>query len=414
MKKDFMFTSESVTEGHPDKLCDQISDAIVDHFLRRDPFSRVITECAVSTAILFIAARFESDAIVDFPKIARQTIKQAGYDQADFNGKTCSIVTSLKELPPSGNRYLDERKLSELEIEEIPVKDQVTVFGFACNQTPVLMPMPIWLAHQLARRLTEVKIEKILPYLAPDGKTQVGVEYRDRKPHRIHSITIIASQNKPAISNEIELKRLQDDIKENAIDFVFRDEPIKPDEKTRIFIDFDNPFVIGGPSAHSGLTGRKNAIDTYGEYSRHSGAALSGKDPTRIDRVGAYAARYAAKNVVAAGLADECEVQLSYSIGLSRPVSIQIETFGTGKIPDEEIRALVERNFDFRIAGIIKQFNLRYLPAVVKGGFYKKLAAYGHVGRLDMPLLPWELTDKAPLLQGLSFQSTNTNGIVRA
>lgn len=395
-----MFTSESVTEGHPDKLCDQISDAIIDRFLQQDPYSRVITECAVSTAILFIAARFESDAIVDFTEIARQTIKRVGYDQPDFNGKTCSIVTSLKELPSSENRYVDEKTLSEEEIEQIPVKDQVTVFGFACNQTPALMPLPIWLAHQLARRLAMVRLQRILPYLAPDGKTQVGVEYKERRPYRIHGITLIASQNPLSSSETSDFKNLQDGLRETIIDFVFHNEEIKPDEKTRLFIDSDTPFAIGGPSVHSGLTGRKNAIDTYGEYSRHSGAALSGKDPTRIDRVGAYAARYAAKNVVAAGLADECEVQLSYSMGLSRPVSIQVQTFGTGKLPDEAIMALLEKHFDFRIAGIIRQFNLRFLPAIAKGGFYQKLAAYGHVGRMDIGLLPWEMTDKVPILLG--------------
>lgn len=398
MKKDFLFTSESVTEGHPDKLCDQISDAIVDQFLRRDPFARIITECAVSTAIVFIAARFESDAIVDFTKIARQVIKQVGYDQPDFNAKTCSIMTSLKELPPSQNRCRDEKKLSQEEIEQILIKDQVTVFGFACNQTQALIPLPIWLAHQLAKRLTTVRQEKILPYLAPDGKTQVAIEYKDYKPHRIYSITLIASQNKPTKLNEVDPKQLQEDLREAVIDVVFADEPLKPDANTRIFIDSDDPFAIGGPCVHSGLTGRKNAIDTYGEYSRHSGAALSGKDPTRIDRVGAYAARYAAKNIVAAGLAEECEVQLTYSIGLSQPVSIQVETFGTGKILDEEITVLLKKNFDFRLAGIIREFNLRFLPAIVKGGFYKKLAAYGHVGRLDIGVLPWEEIDKVPVL----------------
>jgi len=390
-----MFTSESVTEGHPDKVCDQISDAIVDHFLQQDPYAQVIAECAVSTAIVFIAARFESRASVDFPTIARQVINQIGYEQHAFNGKTCSILTSLKDLPPDEYSGFDEKWLSEEEIENIPVKNQVTVFGFACNQTPALMPLPIWLAHRLARKLTSVRLLKTLPYLAPDGKTQVGVEYRDRRPYRIHSITIIASQNRPG---EPDLKKLQDNLREAVINPVFCEEPVKPDEGTRIFINPDGPFIVGGPSVHSGLTGRKNAIDTYGEYSRHSGAALSGKDPMRIDRVGAYAARYAAKNVVASGLADECEVQLSYSIGLSRPVSIQVETYGTGKISDENIAVLLERNFDFRIAGIIRQFNLRYLPSIIRGGFYKKLAAYGHVGRMDIGL-PWELTDKAQYLR---------------
>jgi S-adenosylmethionine synthetase len=398
MKKDFMFTSESVTEGHPDKLCDLISDAIVDHFLRRDPHSQVVTECAVSTAIVFIACRFASDAQVDFTKIARQTIKQVGYDQRSFSAKTCSIVTSLKELPFNGYRHFDENKLSDEEIEQIPVKNQATVFGFACNQTPALMPLPIWLAHRLARQLAEVRYQNILPYLTPDGKTQVGVEYRDRRPHRIHSITVIASQEKPSKTNGPDLKQLEEDIRETVIKPVFEEEEIRPDEKTRIFVNPDGPLIIGGPAAHSGMTGRKNAIDTYGEYSRHSGAALSGKDPTRIDRVGAYAARYAAKNLVAAGLADECEVQLSYSIGLARPVSIQVETFGTGKISDQEITRLLGQHFDFRLAGIIKQFNLRFLPSLMKGGFYKRLAVYGHVGRIDLGLLPWEETDKIPVI----------------
>jgi S-adenosylmethionine synthetase len=400
MKKDFMFTSESVTEGHPDKLCDLISDAIVDHFLRRDPYSQVVTECAVSTAIVFIAARFASDELVDFTKIARQAIKQVGYDEPAFSAKTCSIVTSLKELPLNGYRYFDENKLSDEEIEQIPVKNQATVFGFACNQTSALMPLPIWLAHQLARRLTEVRCQNLLPYLTPDGKTQVGVEYRERRPHRIHSLTVIASQDKPDKTDGPDLKRLGDDIREAVIKPVFEEEEIRPDEKTRIFVNPNGPLIVGGPAAHSGMTGRKNAIDTYGEYSRHSGAALSGKDPTRIDRVGAYAARYAAKNLVAAGLADECEVQLSYSIGLSRPVSIQVETFGTGKIPDEDMTTLLEEHFDFRLAGIIRQFNLRGLPGLMKGGFYKKLAAYGHVGRMDIGLVPWEETDKVSLLLG--------------
>jgi S-adenosylmethionine synthetase len=395
MKTDFMFTSESVTEGHPDKLCDQISDAIVDQFLEHDPFSRVIAECAVSTAIVFIAARFSSEVTVDFPAVARKVIRQVGYNYHSFNGMTCSIVTSLRELPSEEYSYFNERNMSDEQIEAIPVKNQVTVFGYSCNQSPAFMPFPIWLAHKLARKLTSVRLNKILPYLAPDGKTQVGVEYRNRRPYRIHSLTVIASQNVP---EEPGLKKLRDEIIEAVIRPVFRDETIIPDEQTRIFVNPDGPFIIGGPSVHSGLTGRKNAIDTYGEYSRHSGAALSGKDPLRIDRVGAYVARYAAKNVVAAGIADECEVQLSYSIGISRPVSIQVETFGTGNISDEEIAALIENNFDFRIAGIIKHFNLRYLPSIVKGGFYRKLAVYGHVGRMDIGL-PWEVTDKVPILK---------------
>jgi S-adenosylmethionine synthetase len=398
MKKDFIFSSESVTEGHPDKLCDQISDAIVDHFLQQDPFSSVIAECVVSTAVLFVAARFSSAAQVDFSQVARTVISQMGYEQKEFNGKTCSVITSLKELPEEDQHVFDERELAGKELDSIPVRNQVTLFGFACNQTASYMPLPIWLAHRLSRRLTSVRIQRILPYLMPDGKTQVGVEYRGSRPHRIHSITVIASQLKTSEKGGPDLQQLRDDIIGAVIEPAFRDEEITPDDQTRIFVNPDGPFILGGPSVHSGLTGRKNAIDTYGEYSRHSGAALSGKDPVRIDRVGAYAARYAAKNVVAAGLAGECEVQLSYSIGLARPVSIQVETFGTGRIPDERIAGIIERHFDFRLAGILKQFNLRYLPSRVKGGFYRKLSAYGHVGRMDIGL-PWELTDKAAALR---------------
>ena len=394
MKNNFIFSSESVTEGHPDKLCDQISDAIVDHFLQQDPYASVIAECAVSTAILFIAARFSSSAYVDFSNVARTVISQIGYDQKDFNSKTCSIITSLKELPLEDHCNFNERNLSEEEIEQIPVKNQVTLFGFACNQTSSFMPLPVWLAHKLARKLTSVRLQKMLPYLMPDGKTQVGVEYRNGRPYRIHSIAVIASQLKPANKGGPDSDRLKEGIMQTVIAPSFHDEEIRPDERTRIFINPDGPFIVGGPSVHSGLTGRKTAIDTYGEYARHSGAALSGKDPMRIDRVGAYAARYAAKNVIAAGLAEECEVQLSYSIGLARPVSIQVETFGTGKISDDKIASLVEKHFDFRLASIIRRFNLRYLPSTVKGGFYRKLSAYGHVGRMDVGL-PWELTDKA-------------------
>ncbi len=398
MKKDFMFTSESVTEGHPDKLCDQISDAIVDHFLQQDPYSRIRAECAVFTNIVFIAARFESSATVDFPNIARQVISQIGYTGNTFNAKTCSILTGLKESRGGREYFIDERTLSEEEIDRIPAYDQATVFGFACNQTASYMPMPVWLAHKLARRLTSVRFQHVLPYLEPDGKTQVGVEYKNGRPYRIHSITIIASQSIPAASGGPDLKRLRNDMVEHVIGPVLYDEDIKADNRTGIFINPEGLVITGGPSVHSGLTGRKNAVDTYGEYSRHSGSALSGKDPLRIDRIGVYAARYAAKNVVAAGLAEECEVQLSYSIGLSRPVSIQVETFGTGRVSNEEIAAIIERHFDFRPAGITRQFNLRFLPSIIKGGFYRKLAVYGHVGRMDIGL-PWELTDKAEMLR---------------
>jgi S-adenosylmethionine synthetase len=398
MGKDFIFTSESVTEGHPDKLCDQISDAIVDHFLRQDPAAAIIAECGVATAIVFIAARFRANASVDIPNVARQVITQIGYGQPDFNGQTCGVVTSLQEVPQDDRRWGNEHDLSEAEMDRLTVKDQATVFGFACNQTPAMTPLPIWLAHKLARQLTSVRLQRLLPYLAPDGKTQVGVEYRDRRPYRIHSITVVASQSRSPAAGGPDLKQLQDELKKTVIELAFDEEEIKPDKDTYVFINPDGPFIGGGPAVHAGLTGRKTAVDTYGEYARHSGAALSGKDPSRIDRVGAYAARYAAKNVVAAGLAEECEVQLSYSIGLSHPVSVQAETFGTGRITDEAIATLLRQRFDFRLAGIIRQFNLRRLPSLVKGGFYRNLAAYGHVGRADISL-PWEATDRIEALR---------------
>jgi len=399
MKKDFIFTSESVTEGHPDKLCDQISDAIVDRFLQQDPYSSIVAECAVSQSIVFIALVFSSTALIDAPNVARNIINQVGYDDEVFSGRTCTALTSIKELPLAKELRFDETLLTEKEIDRITVRrNQVNAFGFACNQTPAFMPLPIWLAHKLARRLTSVRFRKLLPYLAPDGKTQVGVEYRNGRPHRIHSITIQVCQKKPSAGDIPHLKALENDIRETVIDPSFHEEEIRPDTKTRIFIQPEGPDIGCGPTMHSGLTGRKNAIDTYGEYARHSGAALSGKDPRRIDRIGAYAARYAAKNVVAAGLAEECEVQLSYSIGLSHPVSIQVETFGTNTVTEARIVALLKEHFDFRPVGIMRQFKLRHLPGSVKGGFYRKLAAYGHVGRMDIGL-PWEVTDKVMILK---------------
>lgn len=395
MKQDFMFTSESVTDGHPDKLCDQVSDALIDRFLQQDPFSRVVAECAVSKGILFIAARFASTASIDIPDVARQVIGQIGYEHADFNARDCTVMTSLVELPPPSASQLDERELGEEEVEAITAKNQANVFGFACNQSAAMMPLPIWLAHKLARRLAAVRLQKQLPYLAPDGKTQVGVEFRGGKPHRIHSITLVASQQNAALPG---FGPLRDDIYEHVIEPAFFNEELRPDSHTHVFINPDGPLVNGGPALHSGLTGRKNAIDTYGEYSRHSESALSGKDPSRIDRVGAYAARHAAKNVVAAGLAQACEVHLAYSIGRARPVSVQVESFGTGSIPDEQIARRILAHFDFRPAGIIREFNLRYLPQLFRGGFYRRLAVYGQVGRMDVGL-PWEATDKVALLR---------------
>lgn len=393
MKSDYMFTSESVTEGHPDKLCDQIADAVVDRFLRQDPLARVLTECAVSNGILFVASRFAASATVDIPEAARQVILQVGYTGEEFNAENCTVMTSLSQLPRQDWR--DERELSDAEIEAIPARNMANVFGFACDQTAALMPLPIWLAHKLARRLAAVRLQRQLSYLAPDGKTQVGVEYRQGRPFRIYSLTLVGSQwQAMAVSPE----RLRDDLYALVVEPAFLDEPIKPDRGTAVFINPDGPLVNGGPTSHSGLTGRKNAIDSYGEYSRQSESALSGKDPTRIDRVGAYAARHAAKNVVAAGLASACEVLLSYSIGQSRPVSVQVETFGTGRVSDPILAQRVQAHFDFRPAAIIRSFNLRQLPSQYRGGFYRRLAAYGQVGRMDLGL-PWERTDRAALLR---------------
>jgi len=327
--------------------------------------------------------------------VARKVIRRIGYVDHEFSFKTCSILTSLKEMAPDQNCLLDENDMSDEDIDRLVAYDHVTLFGFACNQSPTFLPLPIWLAHKLAKKLSEVRLQNVLPYLAPDGTTQVGVEYENRIPRRIHSITINTSQKDRTYPKP---ERLQDDIREAVIKAVFLDEPIPPDNGTTVFINPGGPLKLGGPSVHSGLTGRKNAIDTYGGYARNSGSALSGKDPWRIDRVGAYAARYAAKNVVAAGLADQCEVQLSYTIGMAGPVSVQVETMGTGKISDDDISALVEKHFDFRLGGIVKKFDLRRLPSKSKGGFYRKLAAYGHFGRADMEL-PWEMTDKATVLR---------------
>jgi S-adenosylmethionine synthetase len=389
-----IFTSESVTEGHPDKLCDQISDTIVDHFLKQDPYARVRAECAVSSAIIFIAARYASDAKVDFSYLARKVIKRIGYDQPDFNPQICSILSAPQELPLNAAHRFDETQLSDEEIDRVVAKNQVTLFGFACDQTPVLMPLPVVLAHRLARRLAEVRHEKRMSYLLPDGKTQVGVAYEKDRPSKIHSMTIMASADP---LKRIDAKTVEADVMEQVVKPVFASEPIRPDKKTRIFINPDGPYQ-GGPTHHSGLTGRKSAVDTYGEYARHSGDALSGKDPMRVDRVGAYAARYAAKNVVAAGLASQCEVMLSYSIGLTRPVSLVVKTFGTGTLPDERIRDLVEANFDFRLAAIMKHFRLRYQPSKHPEGYFQRLAAYGHFGRDDMDL-PWEKTDRVDALR---------------
>jgi S-adenosylmethionine synthetase len=355
----------------------------------------VRAEAAVATGILFVAARFASRATVDVPEVARGVIREAGYDRPDFNAQSCSVMMSLTELPVPEAPPVHERHFSDEEIGRVPAREQVTVFGFACTQTPSLMPLPVWLAHRLARRLSHVRRTRQLPYLAPDGKVQVGVLFRDRKPKRIHSLALLTSQNeaghpKPAA--------LTDDLMDLVIRPVLAEAELPADDRIRFFINPDGPMIRGGPVLHSGLTGRKSAVDTYGEYSRHSGAALSGKDPGRIDRAGVYMARYAAKNLVAAGLASECEVQVSYAIGLPKPVSIHVETYGTGKQPDAELAARLQAHLDFRPAAIVRQLNLRTLSADRNGAFYRRLASFGHMGRTDLDA-PWEATDRADVLK---------------
>lgn len=389
MRQDFIFSSESVTAGHPDKLCDQISDTIVDRFLALDPFARVNAECAVARGILFLAVQASAPGSVDIPDLARRVIARIGYEGPGFGAEQCSVMTSLSELaaPPAA----DERQFDDAALDRIVAREQVTAFGFACTQTPALMPLPIWLAHKLARRMTTVRLARKVPSLAPDGKTQVGVEYRDGRPHRIHSITMLTATTTP------DPPRLRDELRDAVIEPCFADEALAPDAATAIWINPEDAQPLGGPETHAGLTGRKTAIDTYGEYARHSGSALSGKDPTRIDRIGAYAARHAAKCVVSAGLAEQCEVALSYSIGQSRPVSVQIETFGTARIPEETILARIRREFDFRPAAIMAEFGLRHLPQRNGGQYFARLACYGQVGRQDMGL-PWEVAAKAQAL----------------
>lgn len=384
MQSDFIFTSESTTDGHPDKLCDQISDALVGHYLHHDPASRVVAECAVSTGLVFLSVKFRSTATVNAADTARDVIRQIGYADQNFNPKTCTVMTSLYEYDgrevPAALDFADP--------DEIPAQDQATIFGFACTHTPALMPLPIWLAHRLAVRLSFVRKRRIIDYLGPDGKTQVAIEFRNRRPHRVHGITLLTAQRDP---HQPAVTQLRNDLFEQVIVPVFEDEPIRPDAATRVDINPEGPFTLGGPAFHAGLTGRKTAVDTYGEFARHSGAALSGKDPVRVDRIGAYAARHAAKNVVAAGLAEACEVQLSYAIGLVSPVSVQVETYGTAKLPEDEIAARVKRTFDFRLGAIMRRFEVRKL-ARADSHFYAKLACYGQVGRMDLDL-PWERLD---------------------
>lgn len=410
--KNFLFTSESVTEGHPDKVCDQISDAILDEFLTKDPQSRVAAETTVTTGMALVCGEITSDCYVDIPSVVRNTIKNIGYTESEgggFDFNTCAVLTSIDEqscdIAGGVNKALESRSdnadTSVSETEDIGAGDQGIMFGYACNETPELMPLPISLAHKLSYRLAQVRKQGILAYLRPDGKSQVTVEYVDGKPSRIHTVLISTQHDDviDGISDNAQIQaKIREDIKKYVIDYVFENESIKLDAETKILVNPSGRFVVGGPQGDAGLTGRKIIVDTYGGYSRHGGGAFSGKDPTKVDRSAAYASRYVAKNVVASGLAEKCEIELAYAIGVAEPISIMVDTFGTGKISDDEISELVAKNFDLRPAAIIKNFDLRNLPAKNGGKFYQLLAAYGHMGRSDIDV-PWEHTDKAEALK---------------
>ena len=392
-KKRHLFTSESVTEGHPDKICDQISDSILDAILSKDANARVACETTVTTGLVLVAGEITTSTYVDIPKIVRETIQGIGYTRAKygFDAETCAVLTSIDEqsadIAMGVDQALEAREglMTDAEIEAIGAGDQGLMFGFACNETQELMPLPISLAHKLARRLTEVRKDDTLSYLRPDGKTQVTIEYDENgKPVRVDTI-VISTQHHPDVTWE-EIDR---DLKEHVIKAVVPAELM--DGETKFFINPTGRFVIGGPQGDAGLTGRKIIVDTYGGYARHGGGAFSGKDATKVDRSAAYAARYVAKNIVAAGLADKAEVQLAYAIGVAQPVSISVDTFGTGKVSEDVLVELVRNNFDLRPAGIIKMLDLRR-------PIYKQTAAYGHFGRTDVDL-SWERTDKAATLK---------------
>ncbi|WP_040979062.1 methionine adenosyltransferase [Oceanobacillus jeddahense] len=393
-----LFTSESVTEGHPDKMSDQISDAILDEILSKDPNARVACETTVTTGIVLVAGEISTSTYVDIPAIVRETVKGIGYTRAKygFDSETCAVLTAIDEQSPDIAGGVDvalearQGQESEEEIEAIGAGDQGLMFGYACNETEELMPLPISLAHRLSRRLADVRKEKIVGYLRPDGKTQVTIEYGENdQPLRVDTI-VISTQHHPDITNE----QIEADVIKHVVEEVVPSELL--DEKTKYFINPTGRFVLGGPQGDVGLTGRKIIVDTYGGYARHGGGAFSGKDATKVDRSAAYAARYVAKNIVAAGLADSCEVQLAYAIGVAQPVSISINTFGTGEVSEEKLVEAVRELFDLRPAGIIRMLDL-------KRPIFKNTAAYGHFGRTDISF-PWEKTDKVEELKALTIQ----------
>lgn len=415
MSRRYFFTSESVTEGHPDKICDQISDTILDALLSQDPSSRVAAEVVVNTGLVLITGEITTKANVNFIDLARKKIAEIGYTGAEngFCSNSCAVMIALDEQSPDiaqgVNTAQESRELlSQETLDTIGAGDQGIMFGFACNETPELMPLPISLAHRISRKLAAVRKTGQLPYLRPDGKTQVTVLYEDDRPVGIDTI-LVSTQHTASIDGITDEAAIQERIKTDlwtlVVEPCFADISIKPDSDTRFLVNPTGKFVIGGPQGDSGLTGRKIIVDTYGGYSRHGGGAFSGKDPTKVDRSAAYAARYAAKNIVAAGLAEKCEVQLSYAIGVARPVSIMVETFGTAKVSEETLLELVKTHFELRPAGIIQAFGLRNLPGERGGRFYQDVAAYGHFGRPDLEL-PWEQTDKAALLKEAALSTT--------